>query len=227
MGEGALPKIKASIKSLKGKWALHATQRWYDSRTLDKVLAQLLDHLNCDPNLQADQLLKAANELLGRSSSGEEEDEAADEDSSVFDDFHIYRDMDEVSRLFETSTTPLSVIGFTGTGVNLTFGIVYKEKQDGSNKPLKKILPISLSGLDFAATSYYTCGATYFKWAKHPLQAFKLPDDADFIKSCGVVLPNHNNSTGDSFFYLVTSDWEEMLDNGTVGKPKAVGCTYE
>jgi hypothetical protein len=244
-GEGALPLLKTKIQSVKGDWAFLAGERYYKARGIDRVAMAHVEQMKelygkgAIPD-SVQQMWNLSQEVFGAldGSLGDADDEEDNEDAEAlcgtsYKEFHMYKSIEEVHEQFDESM-PLSVLSFNSdegsNGESITMGAILKGGVD------MVVLRRVGSSPDCVRN-----GAAYFIWTLDDYTTTltnvprdkPVPEQREFL--CGAMLHNcvflpllslsANNRAG--IYYVITSEWEEMCDDGNMNRPRVSGASYK
>jgi hypothetical protein len=233
--EGVLPLIKPHIRSLTGNWAMNGAKKYYEVRALDRVGMTTvvgLDNtpMKCAKNAAIAELLDSARTLFGDREDTlfgdihNQDDDAYSTSSSEYKDVYMYQSYDQFDRSFK-SGDPVSCVAYSpNVGHELEFFIMLKGEQG--------IVQLSLG--DFYCTKN---GAAFFAWSKAASAAntpFELSPTGWKERRQQI---NHNTTyfilllpiqlnDGRYVYYLITHTWEEMIENGSIVRPRVSCATY-
>lgn len=235
-GEGSLPLLKQKcIKSLKGKqWQDNAMRHYYVLRGIDRYIALLVKTMG-DKNVHHG--LKAFAELLVKKDFDSIDDPTEDDEQSTagranlcedatFVDHHtvdgtknyvVYGSVEAFKRVWETSVKPISIVQLT----NESFYVVCKGRRIA---PEERIF-VELRCVFNAENTRTSCGASYHKWVKGSSFTASEKAPANVMVNYAVLLP-YRKQNNPNYYYLVTCDWTEMLQDSSIERPKAIGVKY-
>ena len=99
----------------------------------------------------------------------------------------------------------------------------------------RRLLPVRLASS--TNTSVVICGAAYLEWKCDDDPTFFSVEDEEghilidrqILHSC-LLLPLHSKEARQSntnYYYLITSNWKEMLEDRTIRQSRMRGARYE
>ena len=206
-GEGILRTIKPLIHGLVQNWALNAMKAWYRWRALERIARQFEQTCNDGVGVEAN------DGDGGEETKAERTNSDPRERGARYRAFHTYTE-DKARGAFATSAA-LSVICMEDG----SFGMAIK-----GGKVLK------LLKVDGGAAAE-ACGAAYWGWtlAPGPAEDIDLAQEGAISHTC-LFLRHLDQVTGEPVeaphFYVITSEWLEMLSSGEFGLPHFPGATY-
>ena len=216
-GEGALPLLKEVISSFRGNWAANAATKYYHKRSIKEVISSSIANMPSSdrPTQATKQMLTVAKSLVSseQSATGEKDWMPTSTDGisrSRYKAFVTYLSSNDViQRILNRSPVSiiLSSIGYLAA--------------------IKESQLVCLTVGQYVRT---TCGAAYFQWHALP-NAIPQPNGffSTMVLSYGILLPcplTKEESDSTPSYYLVTSDWQELLADGSVDMPQSPGAFY-
>jgi hypothetical protein len=239
-GEGALPLLKTAIQSLSANFAFHAGERYYKARALDRVAMEHIERMKElygeGPSVPTSvkKMLDLSKLVFGNldESLGEADEQDEKEDSewicgTSYKEFHMYKSVEEVHEQFANGM-PLSVLCFEHEDGRLRWCVILKGGVELVRLHRVRDSPDCVRN-----------GASYFKWSIDRLPtsilgiAPNLPvaQQRDELKSAMkhncVFLPLLSLSSDIStLYYVITSEWEEMCEDGWIDLPRLSCGTY-
>ena len=231
-GEGALPILKEVITSVRGNWAYNVAKKYYQKRATKEVLATALvdqSHMCGELPDEVRRLVKVAASVL--------------QIESMEDNERNVLNTEGRGQALELNVQDSGSTSDARKNRRYKNYQSYKDRQEVHRKLLKSV-PVSvvvhrsgycamLSGKKMVALSCGVCQATvcaaaYFDWL--------LQDDPEDIPckffleevvAYGILLPlSQDNGTNFPCYYLITSEWKEMLPSGMIGRPQLPGAVY-
>jgi hypothetical protein len=228
-GEGALRLLKRLITNgLKGNWAFCTALRYLKEKAMTHMLRASVDATNgrdTENRQTVKQMLKVAKTIFGNE-YGDDADEDVDdindenvhqEDSPLhantgtrFGDYNAYTDIHQVRQELSKRDMPISVVALED---DQQFAVVL---QGGTSY-------VCLIRKEFKKT---VCGASYFGWSVKDTptnyRGVLWISHYCLLLPLGAVLKG-NNEDG---FYLITSNWKEMLDDGAIDYSRVPHALY-
>ena len=214
-GEGSLHALKDAISSFRGKWAYNAASRYYLKRSLREVLTTSLTTAKTDEgslqSIESSNLVQVCSEIIGTTNGDSEESASSASDMRVSRRF----------RMLVTYPDRDSVVQYITNALPLSLAIL----EDGYACSLKNNQYAFLKIDSYVDT---ICGAAYFTWRVES-DILTCQDGVGLVEMSvgyGILLPLQRTIAVTSCYYLVTSNWEELDENGTLGMPVVKGATY-
>jgi hypothetical protein len=209
-GEGALRLLKRLIvNGLKGNWALCTALRYLKEKAMKHMLRASVDatewNTECRPTVN--EMLKVARSIIGDEDDtnivGKDDDDGFAEENNNgkrFGDYNAYTDIEEVRRVLGMRDMPISAVALED---DQRFAVIL---QGGTSL-------VYLIREEFKKT---VCGASYFGWSLENTPT-EYAGGLNITNYClllplDAVLKGNNEDS----YYLITSTWKEMLEDGTV-----------
>ena len=216
-GEGSLRYLKEAIASFRGKWAFNAATKYYLKRAVREVLTTSLASVNSrDPTMETNEirnLLQVSAELVRGSAND------IDQATSERPDMHC---SSKRFRMNATYANRQDIVDHLSNGRPVSVVII----PDGHACVLKGGGYVLLRIGAYVQTA---CNAAYFEWQVDPdvVTSEAGTGLADMVVSYGLLLPLKTTSVESiKCFYLLTSNWEELRQNGCIAKPQVQGGVY-
>jgi hypothetical protein len=228
-GEGAIRCLKRLInQGLKGRWAYWTAMKYLQERSVNNVLGDAVTAVSWDDDARdaVKQMLAAARSIIGDFNQGDDdnqnEDGNQDEDggrtadslkSNRFNEFFEYGDIEKARSNFMSNNTAISILAFENQN---RFAMVIKGRR-GDGRTL-----LYLKREEFLSTIF---GAAYFNWS---LENDPIESDQVEVANASycLLLPLSPGADQPMGQYLITSDWREMLEDGTIQLPRVPGAVY-
>jgi hypothetical protein len=222
-GEGAIRCLKRLINNgLKGRWAYWTAMKYLKERSVKNVLADTVTTTSFEKDHRdaVKMMLAAATSIIGELDDDDEDDEdggrTADSlKNNRLNEFFQYPSIEKARNSFISDSTPLSVLAFEKQN---RFGMVIKGKHQGESK----VRLLYLKKEEHLSTIF---GAAYFSWSLE-----NDPVEIEFAEvvnaSYCLLLPLSLGEDQPVGQYLITSDWREMLEDGSIQLSQVPGAAY-
>jgi hypothetical protein len=218
-GEGALRLLKRLIvNGLKGNWAFCTALRYLKEKAMKYMLRASVDATEWDTENRptVKEMLKVARSIIGK--EDDDKIEGQNDDNGVpdgnngkrFGDYNAYTDIGEVRRFLNMRDMPISAVALED---DRRFAVIL---QGGTSL-------VYLTREEFKKT---VCGASYFGWSLDNTPT-EYTGDLNITNYClllplDAVLRGNNEKS----YYLITSTWKEMLEDGTVDLSRVPDALY-
>jgi hypothetical protein len=239
MGEGVLPDLKTVTLSTSGEnWSFNGADKFYQYRGLKRAGMTLMKSML----KQSDQYHGAMDDML---KSGVEifqelddtmdpsnpavwsADEGHDDGKKrVYKEVYTYASLASALKAFASGEYPICIVRFkTRFDLGSKYAVILKGYQ-------------KMVGLLCHEFVFENNGASYFRWTlgvneldvpydwtKNGWEA-KQAELLSVVDQYGLLLPLREANEQGISYYFMTSEWTEMLGDGSMGLPRVVGATY-
>ena len=213
--ESLLPSAVALANELRKQFGLDSTDGLASNKRSHNAMEQGVGPAEPDAIADADSVsVEDPEERAQQNNIGigaEDEDEAQQSFNPRYKDYHRYKNITEAKQAMNDGR----IVSFVMLR-DSSFCIVLKT---GHLLPIKAV-----------EQTIKRCGAVYYKW-EHAAETVVRPNDVGIVRYC-LLLPLlaaggfQNKEVFENEFYMITSDWKEMVENFNLSRPRMRQAVY-